>query len=67
MPSSKHERLYGAPVQQAQKKKVGEPLTTGQMEAMLEAGQVPDALVEGGLINDRSGAETEKKRKREGR
>ena len=58
MPSSKHERLYGAPVQQAQKKKVGEPLTEGQTQAMI------DAAAEGGLINDASGQATEEARKR---
>ena len=57
MPSSKHERLYGAPVQQAQKKKVGEPLTEGQTQAML------DAATEGGFINDASGEATKKARK----
>ena len=67
MPSSKHERLYGAPAQKDQKKKVGAPMTPGQLEAMLEAGQVPDAVVEGGFVNDRTGEATERERKRQGR
>ena len=51
MPSSKHERLYGAPVQSAQKKKVGNPMTPGQLQAMVDAGQVPEVLKDGGFIN----------------
>ena len=58
MPSAKHERLYGAPVQQAQKKKVGEPLTTGQTQRMM------DAATEGGLVNDRTGRATRRMRTR---
>ena len=60
MPSSKHERLYGAVVQKEQKKKQGEPLTPGQTEAVVEA--VPDFAVEGGFINDASGEATKKRR-----
>ena len=58
MPSSKHERLYGAPVQSVQKKKVGEPLTDGQTQALI------DAAAEGGLINDRTGHATRRRRTR---
>ena len=35
MPSSKHERLYGAPVQREMKKKVGEPLTETMTQRMM--------------------------------
>ena len=58
MPSSKHERLYGAVVQKEQKKKQGEPLTPGQTDKVIEA--VPDFAVEGGFINDASGEATKK-------
>ena len=62
MPSSKHERLYGAAVQKAQKKKQGEPLTSGQTQEVVEA--VPDFAVEGGFINDRTGEATQQYRRR---
>ena len=62
MPSSKHERLYGAVVQKEQKKKQGEPLTPGQRDKVVDA--VPDFAVEGGFINDASGEATKKARER---
>lgn len=49
-------------MQKAQKKKQGEPLTSGQTQQVVEA--VPDFAVEGGLVNDQSGqASAEAKRK----
>ena len=53
MPSSKHERLYGGEIQKRQKKKQGEPLTSGQTQEVVDA--VPDFAVEGGFVNDASG------------
>ena len=49
MSSAKQERLYGSPVQKAQHKRQGTPMTPGQTQQM----------VEGGFVNDRTGKETE--------